>query len=200
MYIVQPHFFPSVHYFSKLSLRLTEFLVSKILQSIKLWLLLLQGSWKCFSVALYCHKSLKDRETNFYAQLLYPKCSWDISFLTPLPFHQKVRTMLTFICDQVWDQSPEEYILNHIFTVPLSTLTLFYFPTSSWQLKDTIHFFCFHLRAGNQDFQSNLCSLQSVFWQEGWNPQFSYDSATLDFWNRCTAKIFQTIQIFGDQE
>ena len=148
MYIVQPHFFPSVHYFSKLSLRLTEFLVSKILQSIKLWILLLQGSWKCFSVALYCHKSLKDRGSNFYAQLLYHKCSWDSSFLTPLPFHQKIRTVLTFICDQVWDQSPEEYISNHIFTVSLSTLTLFYFPTSSWQLKDSIHFFCFHLRAG----------------------------------------------------
>lgn len=79
-------FFPTVHYFSKLSLGLTQFVVSKILHSVKLWILLLQRSWKCFSVALYCHKSLKDRKTNFYAQLPYPKCSWDNSFVTPLHF------------------------------------------------------------------------------------------------------------------
>lgn len=100
----------------------------------------------------------------------------------PTPFHQRVRTVLASICEQGQGGGPEPrglYLESHFYCASkhIDPFLLSHFELTTQRREDSV---ASTSRLGNQDFQSNLCSLQHVFWQVGWNPQFSYDIVTLD--------------------
>lgn len=81
---------------------------------------------------------------------------------------------------------------SHIFTVPLSTLTflLSYFKLA--YLKDMIHFFCFHLRLGNQTFSQQIFAAFTVYFGKRDGILSLVMIPHTRFLNTCSAKIFQT--------
>lgn len=91
----------------------------------------------------------------------------------------------------VWDQAQKVYLKSH-FTVPSEHIDPFLLSHFNCSDSDMIHFFCFHLRAGKSDFSQIFAAFTVYFGKRDGISQFSYDSATLDFWNTCSAKIFQT--------
>lgn len=168
--------FPSLLYFSKLSLGLTQLVVSKVLHSIKLRILLLWGSWKTtFSAALYRHKCLKDRKLTCVHNCPNTELRKPQMLLTELlpnstPFLQKIRTcarLHSFVSrGRVEEHSHECYICNHIFTVPPSALAPSYLLVFELTTQRQDRLCSFHLRAEKsglsiKSLQSSACILAS---------------------------------------
>ena len=83
-------YYPLFIYFSKLSFGLIQWVVSKVLHSIKLWALLLWGAGKNNVCCSLLSQTPKRQKTELCAQLSRHwteshKYSWGSCFLTPLP-------------------------------------------------------------------------------------------------------------------
>lgn len=115
-------FFTSVHYFSKLSLRLTipdlqDTPVHKIMDPVTARLM------KMFFCCSVLSQKPERWETNFYAQLLYPKYVRQL-LPNPTPVSPEGKNCAHFHLWSGLGPEPRGVYLKSHFTVPLSTLTL----------------------------------------------------------------------------